>query len=378
MILEKDLQCTGCGMCEVACPQNTLKIKMSSEGFYKSIQVNDKCNECGLCEKICPVYKTNEFNKPISVFSVYSKNSETRKTCSSGGIAHEIGSFMLSKGYEVCGVAYDNNKRMALHIISTEHKNLENIKGSKYIQSYTPDAFKKIFNKIKNKRHLIFGTPCQIAAISNYSKILNKRDNLVLVDFFCHGTPSYLLWKGYMQHLQKRKKLCYIKNIRFRDKKYGWHNFTMAIETSNGTYYSDKNRDKDLFYEFFLGNYCLNDVCYNCEFRAINSYADIRLGDLWGAKYKEDKKGVSGVITFTDTGEKILTFLKEFCEIQRENLEIVLEGQIRGDIRVPRSRGRIIKDLRNKRALVFIYYRRLIPLKIEKKIKLLYNSLLGD
>ena len=57
MILGKNIQCTGCGLCEVVCPKNTLKIKKSSEGFYKSFQVNDNCNECGLCERICPFTK---------------------------------------------------------------------------------------------------------------------------------------------------------------------------------------------------------------------------------------------------------------------------------------------------------------------------------
>lgn len=376
MILGKNIQCTGCGLCEVVCPKNTLKIKKSSEGFYKSFQVNDNCNECGLCERICPVYQTNEFNRPKSFVSAYSKNPETRKSCSSGGIAHEIGTLMLSKGYEVCGVIYENDKEMALHTISNNYKDLEDIKGSKYIQSYTPDAFKQIVNKIKNSKYLIFGTPCQIAAINHYSELVNKRNHLILVDFLCHGTPSYLLWQGYMRYLTQKKKLYIIKNVRFRDKKYGWHNYTMAIETKNGIYYSDRNRDKDFFYEFFLGNFCLNEACYNCDFRAINSYADIRLGDLWGTKYKEDKKGVSGVITFTDTGENILSLLKESCVIQEENLETVLEGQIKGEICVPRSRDSIIKDLRNNRELAYIYYRRLVPLKLRRKIKLLFNSLL--
>lgn len=376
MILEKNIDCTGCGMCEVICPHNTLKIKISPDGFYKSTKINENCIECGLCEKVCPVFKTDEFNKPISFFSAYSKNFETRMSSSSGGIAHEIGNFMLSGGYEVCGVTYDNNKEMALHIISTVQKSLENIKGSKYIQSYTPDAFKEIFNKIENKQYLIFGTPCQIAAIDKFSKVVKKRDNLILIDFFCHGTPSYLLWKEYIKHIRKYKGVGLLKNIRFRDKKYGWHNFTMAIETNNGIYYSDKNRDKDLFYEIFLGNYCLNEACYNCKFRTVNSKADIRMGDLWGSKYVEDKKGVSGVITYTDKGEKILKLLKESCIIQSESLETVLEGQIKGDIRAPRSRDSIIKDLKNKKALTSIYYRRLVPFKIKRKIKLLFNSLL--
>ena len=35
---------------------------------------------------------------------------------------------MLSKGYEVCGVIYENDKEMALHTISNNYKDLEDIR----------------------------------------------------------------------------------------------------------------------------------------------------------------------------------------------------------------------------------------------------------
>lgn len=44
-------------------------------------------------------------------------------------------------------------------------------------------------------------------------------------------------------------------------------------------------------------------TCYECAYRTASA-ADIRLGDYWGPRYKDDKNGVSMVIAMTITGEK--------------------------------------------------------------------------
>ena len=55
-------------------------------------------------------------------------------------------------------------------------------------------------------------------------------------------------------------------------------------------------------------------TCYECAYRTASA-ADIRLGDYWGPRYKDDKNGVSMVIAMTITGEKILEELKELNKI---------------------------------------------------------------
>lgn len=368
MIVKKNIDCIGCGLCEIICPQNTLKIKMSSDGFYQSYQVKDNCTECTLCEKVCPSYGIDIFNKPRSTYSAYSKNSDTRGSCSSGGLAHEIGLLLLNKGYKVCGVTYTADKEAAEHIVCTNAKDLERIKGSKYIQSYTVGVFNELFNSDTDEKYLVIGTPCQIAGIDKYARLIKQRDKLLLIDFFCHGIPSYLLWKEYIKYIKEKKGFELIEGIRFRDKKYGWHNFTIAIEDSDGLHYSDRNIDKDLFYEMFLGNYCLNGSCYTCKFRTVYSKADIRVGDLWGSKYKNDTKGISGVIAFTDLGQQIISELVDTCIIKTESLETIVEGQMKGDLDIPKARNKILVDLENEKALQKIYSKRVIPIKIKRKI----------
>ena len=92
----------------------------------------------------------------------------------------------------------------------------------------------------------------------------------------------------------------------------------------------------------FLGNYCLNEGYYSCKFRTVHSKADIRIGDLWGSKYADDSKGVSGVIVFTDFGKQIINALEDTCYIRPELEETVIEGQIKSDIDIPKARKRLL------------------------------------
>lgn len=377
MIINKDIKCTGCGMCEVVCKQGAIKIKMSDEGYYIPFANNDKCNECGLCEKVCPAYKKVVFkNEHIEAFSAFSKNTNTREESTSGGIAYEISKMLISKSYNVCGVKYDRENDNAVHGITNIESELSEFKGSKYIQSYTVNAFKEIVQNLRTQKYVIFGTPCQIAAIDKYATLIGKRSNLILVDFFCHGTPSFYLWKSYIDEVKGKIEVKKINEVNFRSKKYGWHSYTISINTEKGTIYSDKLRDKDFFYEFFLGNHCLNAACYSCIFRAINSKADIRIGDLWGAKFANDKEGVSGILAFTEIGRKVVENLSDACNISSEDKETVIEGQIKTDIKPTYIRNKVIKDLSKGRKLKYSYYFRIIPFKFKRKISIIMNKIL--
>lgn len=377
MIVNKNIQCTSCGMCEAVCKKESIKVCVSSEGYYRPFINNDKCNKCGLCEAICPAYGKIDFaiNRIFS-FAAYSKDEETRTSCSSGGLGFEIAKLMLNKGYRICGVVYDVNTNIAKHIICDEEKDLEKIKGSKYIQSYSVEAFREVIKKIDDKKYVVFGTPCQIAAIDKYARLTNKRDDYLLVDFFCHGTPSFLLWQSYIGNIQKNKAMTFFDEVKFRDKKYGWHNFTISIKSGENVFFSDKRKDKDLFYEFFLGNFCLNEACYTCIFRGVKSRADIRLGDLWGTKYAADKKGVSGLIAFTKRGRETINDLDQTCYVCEESLGGILEGQMEGDICIPIERKYILKDFSKEKSLKYIYNRRILFFKIKIKVKMLLNKIL--
>lgn len=354
---------------------------LSNDGFYVPfVDDKDSCIECGICEKVCSymdneIVEKKDFN--INSYSAYNKNSDILKNSTSGGVAIEIAERLSKLDYNLCGVEYDSKQNIAKHFISNNLEDFQKSKGSKYIQSYTYDAFNSF--KYDNK-YLVFGTPCQIDSLKRYVKLKKWDDNFIFVDFFCHGIPSYNLWIKYLNLLREKKFISKETKILFRDKKYGWHNYTIGVYNNNKTFYSRLSKN-DLFLNMFLGNYCLNETCYNCKFRLTKSSADIRLGDFWGNKFINNEHGVSGIITFTKKGDEIINSLNKNCYVTREDLKIVLEGQMRGNSKKPRRFKKIMMDLRNDKSLKSVYLRfglimiikNLIPRRIKNIIKTVLN-----
>lgn len=87
----------------------------------------------------------------------------------------------------------------------------------------------------------------------------------------------------------------------------------------------------DWFYKMFLGHYCLGEQCVKaCKYKYDNSSADIRIGDLWGNTYKDDEKGVSALVTFTEKGKLLVESLNNATLITQP-LDVVAEGQMKGN-----------------------------------------------
>lgn len=365
--------CFGCGMCAAACPKQIITMQLSNEGFFVPFIKEQECIQCGLCEKVCS-YLDSDIMTPIDALSVvgfaaYTKNESDRYSSSSGGIGNAISKCFLQKGYDIIGVYYDLNDNIAKHSISDNMEILEKFKGSKYLQSYTYDALIKID---KHKKYVFFGTPCQIDSLRRYIKFRKIEENFLLIDFFCHGVPSYYVWNSYL----KEKNVNNIKKVSFRDKRFGWHNFTLSIE------YNDKevvNRlhHNDYFYNLFLGDLCSNHCCYTCKFRADKSSADIRFGDLWGHKYIKDDKGVSGILINTEQGKEAFQSIKEEINYVSEEFDIILEGQIKSDISIPTFRKNIITSLQEGKKISYVYHRwawkmllrNLIPSSVKRYLK---------
>lgn len=199
------------------------------------------------------------------IFSAYSKSNEVLMKSSSGGLAFELSNQALIDNMPVIGCKYNEKNNRAEHAFINDINNVNELSGSKYLQSYTVDAFEKIKNL---KSALIIGTPCQIASIDNYLKNVNKRNEFVLVDLICHGVPSYLVWDKFLKENGDNREII------FRNKKYGWKK-----ELTVGS----KRIRKDKFYNYFESGQIYNRCCYDCNYREYMC-SDIRLGDFWGKK----------------------------------------------------------------------------------------------
>nr|WP_288730318.1 Coenzyme F420 hydrogenase/dehydrogenase, beta subunit C-terminal domain [uncultured Anaerobutyricum sp.] len=373
------MKCSGCGACAIICPKHCIKMLNNEEGFLRPVINKDKCVNCNLCKKVC-IYNNCEVNAldSAALFSAYSSIRKNRETTSSGGVAFEIANDAILNKMLVCGAVFDYDTFTVKHKLCLSKKEIEHLKGSKYLQSNCIDGFLETVQNLKENKKLyavIFGTPCQISGLNNVLCHEHIRDRVILVDIFCHGVPSALLWKRYLEFLWNKKKIKKneIQKIIFRDKKYSWHSYYMHIYHKKGEYV--KSRKKDPFLKLFsLG--CLNQKeCFSCPFRN-NSSADIRLGDFWGKRYDNSEEGYSMVLLLTNRGK---TYFERLSNIEKKSLSIEERfGQQHKDYLVPQNYKLGLKMLKDNRDLFKIInlYDPLLQ-RIKRELKLEIKKLLN-
>ena len=353
--------CSSCGVCVVSCPQNAIAFDHDEKGFYKPTVNENKCSICGICCKVC--YKYLDENSPFentfknkSVYAAWSKDKNTVITSSSGGVGYELTSYYYNAGYNICGVIFDAPNNICKHIIANSKDNVEAIKTSKYLQSYTIDAFSQFQ---KNRKYIVVGTPCQIYGLRKWIQLKKWEENFILVDFFCYGTPSFNLWKKYKDFICKKYQLdSKWDSVNFRKQGFvsKWHSYSKFIQDINSkTYEQNRAVSEDLFFKFFLNKSCLNDSCYSCKLRLDYCVSDIRIGDFWGPKYAANEDGVSLVITNTKRGKSVLEEIKEKLVIEKCNYEDLVLSQPTRYLTINHKRSIILNMLAGRKSLDKIY-----------------------
>lgn len=304
--------CTSCGVCASVCAKKAITIQLDDYGFYRPMIDKSLCNDCGLCTTVCYKYDTEvkkiseEQLEERKLYAAWAKNDAVIRETTSGGIGDLLAHALYHNGYKVVGVVYDIDKDRAEHRVANAEDDLIRFRGSKYIQSYTFDAFKEIVATCRNEKYAVFGTPCQIYALNKMATKKRVKDNFVFIDIYCHGCPSMCAWNKYKQEITKKIGTNKFNNVVFRSKKKGWGTgYTMEINTADGKTYLSK-KAKDSFYELFFSDYILNESCYDCKMRSTLEYTDIRLGDFWGKKFVRNHRGVSGVSVATAVGGAFL------------------------------------------------------------------------
>lgn len=347
MNVSKVKNCYGCGVCAASCSRKIIHISLNRNGFYEPrINEESQCTHCGICTDVCAFSHTELANNeaaPVKSWAAWSNDEDVRHKCSSGGIGYEIGKQLIEQGYHAVGCRYDIKEQRAEHYIATTVEDFTASVGSKYIQSYTADAFNQI--KKRGQKYLVTGTPCQIDSFRRMIRKFKCEENFILLDFFCHCVPSMHAWKAYIKTLEP-----VIGNITlasWRNKATGWQDsWTMALEGDKGSFTSWMTKG-DLFYKFFLGDITLGPQCHKqCKYKFNQSSADIRIGDLWGKTYQNNQKGVSGLVAFTEKGREIIESLLNVTLLEHP-FEVVAEGQMKRNAKPAIIKPIIMFVLRN-------------------------------
>ena len=313
------LACTGCGACSAACGVSAISLTINNEGFYSPTIDTAKCVECGACQRVCYKYADLDMLPTLgdqACYATCSSDTTTHATTTSGGFAYELSKWGIEKGYAVMGVVYDYGSDRAQTVIVDDIAGLEQLKGSKYIQSYTEGAFHNFIERAMrspSQRFICIGTPCQIFGLRRLAKSKQLKNEILYVDLFCHGVPSYLVWWPYIK--QQRERLGELRCVNFRYKGNGWHQYSMRIDGERGTYCNYAYNDT--FYRYFFDNVALNTSCYTCKLRQRRAPSDIRIGDFLGRAYEEREDGISAAVAVTSKGANIIA---ELANNQRINI----------------------------------------------------------
>lgn len=304
-------QCTGCEMCVQLCPTKAIEMQENAEGFLFPDVDDSKCVRCGQCAARCPVIapiNAEVLNSDV-LYSGYEKSLTYQERCSSGGIFGLLADRILQSGGVVFGAVFDAETKTIKHVSSDEFT-LNDILRSKYVQSRVGNIYKKVKEILTttDKKVLFCGTPCQIEGLIRF---LNKEyENLITVDFVCHGVPSPGIFRATLED-EEKKYNAVIKNVTFREKDpNGKGEEYLYLYLSDGRRIAYKSQEY-FYYYLFLYNCILRNSCMTCT-RAESHKADLTLADDWLQKWQKDPRiGVSLIRINTNKGKQVFASLKD-------------------------------------------------------------------
>ena len=307
-------KCSGCHACQSICPKQCIKMIEDEEGFLYPSVIEEKCIQCGLCEKICPILHplgNNKEESDICAYAAYTKDDEIRKNSSSGGMFTEISRWVIERQGVVFGAAFDESFQVR-HMSAETEEELAKFRGSKYVQSIIGDSYMQAKRFLDEGRWVLFtGTPCQIGGLLKY--LPKSYEKLLTQDIICHGVPSPLVWRKYVESQVKRAQAS-LKGAYFRNKRKGWAKFSLLLQFSSGREYINV-LNKDLYMRTFLSDLCLRPSCYDCRFKQKARSSDLTLADFWGIDNvlpeMNDNKGTSLCLVNSDNGRKVFADISE-------------------------------------------------------------------
>ncbi len=305
--------CTSCFACYNVCSKQAIIMSEDSEGFYIPRIDHDKCIGCGLCDSTCPQLNEHQFVRTQKAWYGYQKSDNERMAASSGGMFGALANNVLKYGGVVYGAAFNyGSDSLRLECRSTDEVSLDALKKSKYVQSYVGDAYHRVKGDLELGRQVLFcGTPCQVDGLRQVLK--KDHDNLLTIDFVCHGVPPMFLLRNHLRSLGIDKP----DHIDFRPKHHAWvDNF--VVKDKHIQY--DTAWKNDAYYNCFMKYWNTHSSCGDCHYCNGQRAADVTLADFWGYKAFDetiyDSKGVSLIMANTAHGVTAIENLGNACVVK--------------------------------------------------------------
>lgn len=301
-------KCCGCSACVSVCPHGAISMKGDALGFlYPEVDAT-RCVECGLCEKVCAFVPDVHEHRPldedcrVEVNAVRHADAQVVAASQSGGAFTALSDLILDDGGVVYGAAFDASHNVR-HVRVETKEERDALRGSKYVQSDLNGIFRDVKADLKEGRKVMFvGSPCQVAGLKSYIPV-SLVENLLLVDFICHGVPSPAVWKDYVGYMSRKGRMV---KADFRDKSEGgW-----KVHKESFLYENGKKKVTETYRILFYKNIMLRHSCAVCPYDIVSHKSDITLADFWGVDEvvpaMDDNAGTSMVICNSERGQELL------------------------------------------------------------------------
>lgn len=333
MINIKDkVDCCGCHACGDVCSHKAINYITDEEGFWYPEVNRELCVDCGLCNSVCPMLDSANANfvsrnHETVVYAAYAKDKTIRLDSTSGGIFSMLALEKFSKQAYVGGAIF-NPDHTCSQIVTSDDNRLSEIRSSKYLQSSSEGIYCQILQLLQNRKDVLYcGCPCQIHALYNF--LGQEYDNLTTCDFICRGVNSPKVFLKYMEMLERQYN-SKVTHIKFKNKKWGWHNFSLRVNFENGQEYC-KDRWHDLFFIGYLqSGIFARPSCYVCPFKGFPQKSDITLADFWGIEKidpsMDQDLGTSLVMINSEKGQKLFDAIKDKIEWKQYTIEDARKG----------------------------------------------------
>lgn len=305
--------CTGCGVCEDACPKHCITIQRV-KGEHRPVVDDKVCNKCGKCLKVCPGVgiefqkfklesdrqKSDEYiGRYVGLHTGYSQDEDIRYHSASGGMVSQFLIYLLEKkvidGAVVTG--YKKDHITPYSYIARSREEIINARSSKYC----PVALNKVGNEItaqpEGEKFVIVGTPCHIQGFRKRMAIDHKlRERVVgLFAIYCSSGRTFNAQEFLLHHYKVQKKD--ITYFSYRD------NGCLGYLTINQQKGNNLSIPYTTYYGPMLRSFFKPHRCLTC----IDHYgelADVCFGDIHIPPYDEDKVGISSWISRTEFWEE--------------------------------------------------------------------------
>lgn len=326
--LHHDL-CTGCGICEDACPHGAITTVVKQGRFLPKIDESLCRNRkgCHRCMDSCPgvgvdlVKMTDEFfmndgtktdkwaGRYLKCFTGHSNNGDIRYHCASGGMVSQFLIFLLEKGYidgAVVTAFVPTNELLVRSYIAHNREEVLQAKSSKY----APVSLHGMAQAIKQEngtKYIIVGLPCHIQGFRKLEAIDRKLREKVTGHFaiYCSsGRTFYLTEHVFKERGIRKEDLTYFA---YRDEgclgslvAKQRRGIRVANSNSETALYKEDEVYKERYQSYYhpLRSFFIPRRCLFC----IDHYGelgDVCFGDIHIKPYMDDKIGVNSLVVRT-------------------------------------------------------------------------------